>query len=587
MHIRLPLAVVLFFVTAMAAMAQDSAIEIRTETPGVTVYVDDVRAGTVEFSDLLDTHYLRIPVDPGTYSVRCEASGYETSVQRVEVVDNRARQINVVFRAVTDQSESLSTEQSVATARTGTLLVLSTPSGAAIEVNGTRQRNDTDARVTTATGEKTVRVFFPSSSVTTPPFQLDTDEEVTVRADFTTRPPTILVEKSVTINFLSDPPGAMLRIDGTELGAMPQSVDLSIRDRPYRASVSLDGYQSETIQITPTSNDLVRMELSPLRRTAHITSDPSGAEVFLVNGTNRVSIGTTPLDHVVPDAGSYTFFASKEEFIRYESGLETARFGINTTRQNVRLSLNPVDVATIQVIQDREYMPTSQLEVDNHSFGSISRLSTIAVPAGRRTLEIGSFRESYSFLAGRTYQLQAVFPLTRPSSLANPNLQLADASSLRGYREPPPEPEYLEETRPTYKTVTQFSGIGAISGAYYGLTVGFGLGAIVGLLADSQGALWGITIGGGVIGMLITGSYEGRVRDGSVPDTENIAKNRESRAAWRAAVSEINEHNQALVDQENERRRSAIERFEAQNRTRGYVLITDDRDNETRFEIDP
>ena len=101
------------------------------------------------------------------------------------------------------------------------------------------------------------------------------------------------------VTVTSDPPGAMLFIDGEQRGTTP--AELQLPPGPVRVSVILDGYLSaaDTLTIDPGVAETVHMVLAVY---LEVLSDPPGATVSLdgdVRGQTPLLTTTTPGPHEI------------------------------------------------------------------------------------------------------------------------------------------------------------------------------------------------------------------------------------------------------------------------------------------------
>lgn len=571
MRQKLSVIIAMFFLTIGLLHAQDSSIEVRTKTPDVKVYVNNQYKGITKYNPIIEMHYLKIPMATGSYTVRCEAAGFSPSIQQVTVTALGV-QVIAEFVGVKDQAESIRTTQGRAEALTGKILVFSEPSGASIDIDGRKQTAQTNAAVTTGIGKKKVRVYFNSRSLEIE-FQLEPDEELTVRADFNTM--TIAVNKKVTLHFSSAIPGITFELDGKSMGPLPKSVPFNIQDKPYVAKFTLDGYEEKILNLEPKANDMVSVSLSPLKRTAYVTSNPSGATVYLDENGSKKYIGTTPLNYSIPSAGTYSFIGEKTDYLKYESKSTAITYGSNEAFKSVVLSLDAANGVSINIGRDSKYIPDEPLIIGGKQHGIVGSLRQIIVPSGIQTIRIGSRTATFNFEQGKTYTLTPIVPI--PETNKQAYLDQKSASSLSGYRKPIPEPKYLSETRTTYSSVANFTGAGALYGFYMGGSVGLLGGLFTQLNADGDGsAVLGLTLTGSALGWIIGAiSNPGSKATGSVPVPENIEKNRQARQQWQSDMNAINAHNKGLVDNYNAQIKARNDDIGKANQSRGFLVVSD------------
>jgi hypothetical protein len=571
---------ILFVAFTSVATAQNSAIEIRSKTADVQVFVDNEPKGQTSFNEIVGMHYLRVPIPAGFYQLRCEAAGFAPFIQQVEVPSTGARVVTVEFLGVRDHAESIRPAEGQAVSLTGKIKVLSEPSGASIDVNRQRQTVTTDAIITSQVGEKIVRVYFSSRSLDAPPFFLDAGEEVTINANFLTN--TITIDKKVILHLSSKPDGATLTLDGKAIGTLPQSLNLEIRNRPYEAIIRLDGHEQSTLQLQPKANDLQEVTLRPLIRSVTISSNPNGAIVYLLKDADRTPLGNTPLTYTIPEPGTYRFVAEKDDFFRYVADPQPVVFGINDATRQLTFSLTPSNAVMVRIRPDPVYTPSEQLNIGGRNLGLLTQQSSVSVPAGRQTIRIGFWQGSFEFESGRSYTLTPLLPM--PPNALQSMLSSSDLPSLPGYRSPPTEPKYLPESRSKYTSVPSLFDTGGLAGFGLSFWPGVLLGGLV--ATENTDAGMSVVIGTWIAGWLIGALIEPKqVYSGEEQLPDNIQANTRSKDAWKNELSVVQRHNQQLLDQENARRRQANEAFTATNRNRGYLSLLDDRNQENRVNL--
>jgi hypothetical protein len=130
-----------------------------------------------------------------------------------------------------------------------------------------------------------------------------------------------IVPPQARLRIISDPPGALVSLNGVAMGQTP--LELALAPGRYRVELSRFGYEewSRTLDLKQNSQITLeaRLALSPLfrPRTARlrIVSDPDDADVFI----NNAYAGKTPLSlEIAP--GRYRVVVTKE---RYESWNQT------------------------------------------------------------------------------------------------------------------------------------------------------------------------------------------------------------------------------------------------------------------------
>jgi serine/threonine protein kinase len=116
----------------------------------------------------------------------------------------------------------------------------------------------------------------------------------------------------------SSPPGAKVFLDGQELGGVTPLRVGNLVAKGYTLKLLLPDYREQTLHVDvkpEVDQTLPRVVLQPERVHVRIVSDPSGAEVSVVRGSERKSLGRSPVDVTLDNDGSaWTVEVSKGGF---------------------------------------------------------------------------------------------------------------------------------------------------------------------------------------------------------------------------------------------------------------------------------
>jgi len=164
---------------------------------------------------------------------------------------------------------------------TGTLQVSSTPSGAKVYVDGSL-RGQTPLTLSLAPGFHDVELRMAGYE----PYRA----RVQVKSGQTTRVSARLVPvpRTGVLKLDSNPPGAEVYLNGALIGRTPMQISLD--EGTYDIELRLDGYMPYETRVRINAGQTTRLNprLQPVPRTGtlEVTSDPSGAEVY-VDGVYR------------------------------------------------------------------------------------------------------------------------------------------------------------------------------------------------------------------------------------------------------------------------------------------------------------
>lgn len=190
-------------------------------------------------------------------------------------------------------------------------------------------------------------------------------------------------------------PGLKLRIDGKEIGPLPQDVkdlepgthEVEISGSPYfnvyRKSVRVTA--DEILKIDP------ELELIKGQLTVELGSNASGAEILLLGGKKPAKLHKLDLPQAIdiPNDGEYRVVATKSGFDDFE---ERVRFTVQSPEQTIVVSLSP---------KESEPSNTSSSTSTASRSGGTRTATTSAATDQQGTLNINSIPISNVILNGR------------------------------------------------------------------------------------------------------------------------------------------------------------------------------------------
>jgi hypothetical protein len=339
MSVRRTLAIVFLTLVCMAglAWADDTGIQVRTEKPGVKIYIDDVFKGETA-KGIGGMIYRIVDLSPGKHTLRCEYPGMKPLVDpTIVITDGQYLPYEVKFETPQIQTSSSSVETGKQQAETGTLKVNSKPFPANIELDGTRVATTNKTLSQVAVGRHHVRVYFDNDAQLAIDVELAADQTVTITADFTATPPRIWTDAKYAVSFISDPPGA-LTVDGKAVGDLPKT--LSLQNGPHTATIIRDGYRTWERQIDVSGITLLKAALEKIDYRIQVSSTPAGSEVQvdgLAAGATPVSVSVSrgkhdvrvSRDHYTTWIGSVTVSTKEQESV--SASLAQTEFRLDVT----------------------------------------------------------------------------------------------------------------------------------------------------------------------------------------------------------------------------------------------------------------
>jgi len=194
---------------------------------------------------------------------------------------------------VTVQSGETATVDLALTTLTGSLAVTSTPSGAAIFVDGAATGDVTNATLADlGVGEHAVTLKLDGYR--------DAAANVTVRSDETATLHLDLVEAVGSIAVASSPVGASIFVDGAATGETTNATLANVPAGEHTVTVTKDGYMDATVTVTVVDNETATVTLvmtEPIG-SIQVTSSPDGAAIFL-DGVDTGEVTNLTLQNVL------------------------------------------------------------------------------------------------------------------------------------------------------------------------------------------------------------------------------------------------------------------------------------------------
>lgn len=383
--LRLTLPTGTYSITVRSAGYRDYTVEVNltrnstvnatlqpiTNTLTVNSNVND--AAVYINNDLKGTAPLRLTLSPGRYTVRVIAPGHTEFSQVVDL--NRTMTIGANLEAITHS-----------------LRVTANINGASVYVNNDLKGN-TPTTVQLNAGRYSVRVTAPgyvdhSQAV-------DLSQDISVSA--TLQPITYTLSVNSSVN------GAAVYVDNNRSGNAPASVTLEPGN--YTVRVEADGYVDFSQSVELSRNTTVSATLQLITYTLSVSSNVSGAAVFIDN--NRT--GNAPASATLKP-GNYTVKVVASDYLEFSQTVELNR---NITVSAV-LKPSTADVSFVlpeayRNKNERNALGLFRLYIDGRRL-SAAQINGFKVDGGTRQVRIESggvaFEAEYNFEAGKTYQLE-------------------------------------------------------------------------------------------------------------------------------------------------------------------------------------
>jgi hypothetical protein len=297
---------------------QTGNIYVTSSPSGATVVLDRQKTATTPYT------FTNIPV--GTHEVALQYPGYETYYTSVNVQSGQTQTVNAFLTP---------------TVTTGQLSVSSSPSGAAVYVDGLYKGVTSTIIGNLAPGSHTVRLSKAGYQ--------DWTGSVSIAAGATTYlNPTLVVEQVpiyATATITSIPTGASVYANGVYVGQTTPGGPLvfsQVVPGTYTVLLSRSGYQdyTTTVQAVAGQNYNLAVTLTPVSNpttgSIAVSSSPSGANVYLNNAFKGLSPLT--LENLAP--GTYTVLLKLSGFQDWQASTQV------TAGQTSQLSATLLPAAT-------------------------------------------------------------------------------------------------------------------------------------------------------------------------------------------------------------------------------------------------
>jgi parallel beta-helix repeat protein len=225
-----------------------------TSTPsGADIIIDDMPTGAVT--------PFTMPLQPGPHKIKLTLDGYEDWTESVHITDGETTYAQATLTMIPPIE--------------GFLTVTSTPSGAAITIDGAHIGETTPHTRPMMPGAYTIKLTLDGYQDWKQRLQVMSGETRYVQATLTMIPPIDGV-----LSVTSTPSGADITIDGAPIGeTTPHS--MSIMPGYHTIELTLEGYQdwTESVQVTSDETTNVDATLTQVTGSISVTSTPSGAGI--------------------------------------------------------------------------------------------------------------------------------------------------------------------------------------------------------------------------------------------------------------------------------------------------------------------
>ncbi|HTY15447.1 MAG TPA: PEGA domain-containing protein, partial [Methanoregulaceae archaeon] len=236
---------------------------------------------------------------PGVHSVALSLTGYQNFNTQVTVT---AGQTVPIYAALVPVAPPVPT--------TGNISVSSTPSGAAIFLDGAATGQVTNSVLPNITpGSHSVILNLTGYQNVTAQVNVIAGQTAQVYASFVPVPPPVPTTGNVSVN--SYPTGALIYLDGSNTGQSTNSVLYNVAAGSHTILLNLTGYQNATAQVVVLAGQTAQVYVtllpaippSPTKGSISVSSSPTGALVYL-DSVNTGQTTNTLLANIAPGSHS-------------------------------------------------------------------------------------------------------------------------------------------------------------------------------------------------------------------------------------------------------------------------------------------
>jgi uncharacterized repeat protein (TIGR01451 family) len=345
-------------VFTLLQIPQTGSISVSSTPAGAAISLDGADTGKTTPSTLDN-------LIPGTHTVAVSLAGYIPNSTTITVIAGSIVQVDLLLVPIP--------------VTTGSLIVSSTPAGAAISIDGV----DTGS-VSPATfngieqGSHLVEVSLANYQIANKTVIVQAGSSVT--ADFTL----IAVPTTGSLNITSSPAGAAISLDGSVTGKTTPFIFTDLAPGDHIIDVSLTGYSPASTTITVTAGETASAEFQlvmvPQTGSISVTSTPPGAGIVL-DGADSGEVTPFTLDNVA--AGTHTIDVSLPG---YSPGSQSVTVITGSTvKVDFQLILIPPQTGSISVTSSPA---GADIRLDGINTGKITPAILDSVAPGDHTVAV-------------------------------------------------------------------------------------------------------------------------------------------------------------------------------------------------------
>lgn len=320
--------------TSTLLSSYENALEVRTDVPGVKIYLNETYQGVTEEFDIYI--WRKDNLTPNSYTLKCTYKDFEPNIQTIKVEAEGPTVVEIEFKQMEVKAEKLTDyDKGEQIKQTGTIIVRSKPTGANVFMDGQKQKETSDVRLTPVSiGQRKIKVKFGSKPPLEISFYLSPNETITVTADFFNKTISTDVKYKYTIN--SEPQGK-LYVDGKYIGKCPQTLKVTQGKLNYK--ITKNGYETYFGSANVTMNDFITVKLE---------------------GLGDLNIDVNKQDAKIYVDGKYIGDGKQTKSVKAGNHeIEIKKYGFKTEKFEVPVEVNKTTYLEANIIE--ELKPTKKL----------------------------------------------------------------------------------------------------------------------------------------------------------------------------------------------------------------------------------
>jgi hypothetical protein len=391
---RMLIPILILFLTLFLCISPGTGLssngyyQVESQPPDAQVLVDNIYRGNTPVSVAIST------AGPATHTIIVTKSGYYPFTRTYDTTPGPGETIGVL--AVLEPSSQF-----------GNLVVISTPSGALITIDGGRGQQAPWTYTDIPAGSHIVRAFLSGYQPYISLANVPPDGTITVEARL------LPLSDVGVIQVKSNPGGADVYIDGFYSGATSTTIG-NLAVGPHFVQLRLAGYDEwiDTVQVLPNQVTIIdaTLNVSSSDRTGSISisSTPSGATVYVDNTYQGITQPANPLDLTNVATGEHVVRLELANYQDFVTNIKVESGKIALVDAIMLPATNPSNSGTLQV----NSAPQGANVLFDNVYRGITPLTLTSVDAGSHNLLVrlagyNDFSSTVTIPAGQVIQVQA------------------------------------------------------------------------------------------------------------------------------------------------------------------------------------